>query len=320
MSFKAHDEDIAYINAYLYNETDKPIFCEYSTQFTTPVVNNAGDYYMAISRFSIPNTKEIFEFTPNTSLTLSFGGTDFTTYLVMQSADQNPTTNKIYTYQQFLDMINTAFSTSYQAFITANPGSATTNPPRMVFNPTEDTFSILFDPEYITEGVQLFFNSNLYAFFYNSYNTRNFGRNRSDQKDIEIILQDQGLSRNGQIELHQQIDTLFDWFDFQSILFTNNSLPINQERIASRQSDGRSIDQAIITDFIPELGKDRSNFVYNANPYRLVDMTGQHQIDKLDFRVEYLTKDGTIKPLTLEPGYTMSVKFIFVKKYTVNNF
>ena len=33
-----------------------------------------------------------------------------------------------------------------------------------------------------------------------------------------------------------------------------------------------------ITDFLPELRKDRSNVIYNADTYRLIDMNGYNTI------------------------------------------
>lgn len=305
-------DDIAYINSYLYNDKDRPIPLEYSATFTSPVIYNANEYYMAITRFSIPNTQPIFEFTDN--LYYVTIGT-FTTALLLQSSDQIPISNKVYTFQQFLDMINTALETSFTAYDQA-VGTAATNAPRMVFNQDADSFSLLFDPEFETENIDVFFNQELYSFFNNSFNVRRFG-NQTNQRDIRFIIQDEGLIRNGQLELRQQINTLFDWFDFQSIVFTSNSLPITTERITTSGSNGSSINLSIITDFIPELGKDRSNFVYNADPYRLVDMSGHQNIEKIDFRVQYITKTGMLKPLLLEPGYSMSVKFVFIRK-TVN--
>ena len=210
--------------------------------------------------------------------------------------------------------MNTALINSYNNFIAANPGSTTIRAPIMRFNSEDDSFSIIIHQSYVTEGVRLFFNTALYSLFFNSFNVRNFGRNRLDKKDVEIIIQDQGRGTPPFYELRQQVTTLNDWFDFQSIIFTNNSLPIKAERISTRSSDGRSINQAIITDFIPELGRDRSNFIYNANPYRWIDMSGQQPVDKFDFRVEYVNKNGELRPLFIEPGYSMNVKFIFMKK------
>ena len=308
-------DDIAYINSTLYNDRSIPIRCEYAATFTSPVIHNAGEYYMAISRFSIPNTQPIFEFLDNTYvITISKGGVDYNQIVLLQSADQNPRSNSVYTYQQFLDMINTALATAYNLFKAANPGSATANAPSLVFNADSDTFSILFDPAYETENIEVYFNKKLYSFFYNSFNVIRYNDSGTTNKDYRFIIKNEGLTRGTQLELKQQINTLFEWHDFQSIVFTSNSLPINAERITTAGSNGSSIDISIITDFIPELGNDRSNFVYNANPYRLVDMSGHQNIDKIDFRVQYINKNGEVKPLLLEPGYSMSVKFVFIHK------
>ena len=306
-------DSIAYINSYLYNDGPRAIPLEYSTTFTSPAIYNANEYYMAISRFSIPNTQPIFEFVAD-KYYVTIGNS--ATALVLQSADQNPISNKVYTFQQFLDMINTAFQTAFTTFQAGGTGA--TNAPKMVFNGDSDSFSILFDPEYETENIDVYLNTELYSFFYNSFNVQKFG-DLPSQKDVRFLIKNEGITRNGQLELKQQINTLYDWFDFQSIVFTSNSLPINAERITTTGSNGSSINLSIVTDFIPELGKDRSNFVYNADPYRLVDMAGHQNIEKIDFRVQYITKRGELKPLLLEPGYSMSEKFIFIRKTVGQN-
>ena len=80
------------------------------------------------------------------------------------------------------------------------------------------------------------------------------------------------------------------------------------------------IEESIVTDFIPELSKDRSNFIYNANPYRLIDLNGHQDIKRFNFKVSYVKK-GTGQPVTLPlpPQFSMSVKFGFIRKEYYQN-
>ena len=116
----------------------------------------------------------------------------------------------------------------------------------------------------------------------------------------------------GYWELRQQLQTLYNFYDLQSIIFTAPSLPIRSEWLTARGTNGASINQPIVTDFIPQLNNDRSNFTYNANPYRLIDCLGNTEIKRFDFRVCYSNKAGEIKPLMLQPRQGMSVKFAFI--------
>ena len=307
--------DYEYINSYLYNQTESPIPCEYAVNFATPQLPSTGEYYLSIVRFNIPNTLPIFEFIENKYyVTLSYGNDDFTTPITMKSVDN---TQNIYTFQQFIDMINTSLDTAFQDLKTNHPGAPPTESPYMVFNHSSDTFSLHVPQNYVNE-IEIFFNYDLEIFFHDSFKLQRIGINRPDQKDFRFLIEN---DRNNIstldpdfYEFQQQITTLYNWYDMQSIVFTTSTIPVRGETISTRDSAGKDIQVGIITDFVPELGVDRSNFIYNANPYRMIDLTGHLPLRKFDYRLYYVTKSGDNKPLTLPPGFSMSIKFMFKRK------
>ena len=313
--FIKSEDDIQYVNASLNNTTDKSIVCEYSSSFSSPIVDNAGEYYVSIVRFNIPNTLPIFKFVNKAyNLTFTFNGTDFRSELVMESADKSPVSNFIYTFQQFANIINTSLIDSYNQLKIAFPGSIFFDYPYLVFNQSTNTFSF-FIPKNYQANIDIYFNNDLMRFFEKSFHVENYGINLPSQKDYKFIIQDYRNNTFGQYyEFKQQISTLYNWYDLAYLLVTTSSLPITNEIIATKDSEGLSKKQSIITDFIPEQNSDRSNFVYNANPYRLVDMDSNSPLTKLDFRVMYITKNGDIEYLYLPPGYAMSIKFMFIRK------
>lgn len=323
-------DNYVYINSTIYNDTDQNIVAEYDTTFTSNVVEDSGEFYLTIVRFDIPNTLPIFEFQDDTYyVTMSFGGNDYSVPLLMNNVD-TPASNQIYTFQQFVDSINIGLQTAFDNLKAAFPAAPPTEAPYIVFNHNEDYFSLyaqqLYDP--IVAGgptIELFFNYNLYSFFYNSFKVENLGVNLANRKDYRFIINNEKnnvtVTPANYYEIRQQITTLYLWYDFQQILFTTSSLPISSEFVATKRSDGKSILQPILTDFIPELNKDRSNFIYNADPYRLVDMNGHSAISKFDYRILYVNKNGDVRPLTLPPKYSISIKFAFIRKeYIQNNF
>lgn len=328
--FIKQQDNIVYLNSTLYNDTDANISAEYETTLSTPLLDNAGEFYMAIVRFQIPNILPIFEFKRNNYyVTLSYTGNDFTVPLEMKNVDaNNPSSLNIYTFQQFVDIINNGLRTAFTNLKALFPAAPPTEAPFMVFNHETDIFSLYTQQDYdpVVAGgdtIEIYFNYDLYNFFYNSFKVENFGINRADNKDYRFVIEDERnnvpVSPVNYYEFRQQITTLYQWYDFESIVFTSSSLPISSEYLTSRSSNGSSIYQPIITDFIPELGKDRSAFIYNADPYRLIDMNGHSQIYKFDFRVLYLNKDGVIKPLIIPPRFAMSVKFVFIRKESYQN-
>ena len=164
---------------------------------------------MTVVRFDIPNTLPIFTFEDNTYfVTLSFINNDFTQVLNIQNVDiNNPSSRNIYTFQQFVDSINTALQTSFTNLKTAFPAAPPTEAPFMVFNHETDIFSLytqqLYDP--IVAGantIEIFFNYDLYSFFYNSFKVENYGVNLPSQKDYRFIISDERKRKSDQTLNH----------------------------------------------------------------------------------------------------------------------
>ena len=150
-AFIGTQDNNVFVNSTIYNETDNPINCEYDTTFTSPLLEDSGEFYLTIVRFDIPNTLPIFTFQTNTYyLTLSYNGSDYTVPLIMYNVDINkPTSLKIYTFQQFVDMINVAFQTAFSNMKAAFPGAPPTEAPYMVFNHDRDfVFSLFVQQSY----------------------------------------------------------------------------------------------------------------------------------------------------------------------------
>lgn len=322
--FVKSENNNIYINSTIYNDTDQNIIAEYQSTFDNTLLEDSGEFYLTIIRFQIPNILPIFEFQDNSyHITLSYDGNDYTKILQMKNVDITNPSNNIYTFQQFIDIINEGFQESFNDLKTANPGAPPTEAPYIIFDHNTD-FCVLYTQQDYNETIagadtiKIYFDYDLYNFFYNSFKVENIGVNRADKKDYRFIIEDEKnnipTSPANYYFFKQQITTLYQWYDFESILFTTSSLPINNEFITSKNSNGNSIYQPIITDFVPSLGKDRSAFIYNADPYRLVDLKGHSSINKFDFRILYLNKNGAIRPLIIPPRYSIGVKFGFIRK------
>jgi len=247
--FIQQQDNNVYINATIFNSTEQDIPCEYSTTFNDAIIEDSGEYYLTIVRFDIPNTLPIFEFKQDTyNVTLSYNGNDYNVPITMFNVDpNNPASLNIYTFQQFIDMINTASDTAFTNLKTANPGAPPTEAPFMVFNHETDIFSLytqqLYNP--VVAGgptIDIFFNYDLYRFFYNSFKVENYGINLPSQKDYRFIISDERnnipVSPANYYEMKQQITTLFEWYDFQRIIFTASDLPVKTETFSARGTDG----------------------------------------------------------------------------------
>ena len=306
-------EENFYVNSEIYNDTDKPIPCNYSENFTTPFLDDAGEYRIAIVRFSLPNTNPIFIFQADKYyVTLVHNGQSFQATVQMENVEIVPSQN-IMTFAQFMGMINTALRTVSTNLTTADP--AITGTPFLTFEPASGLFSIHVPNSYIGT-TQIYFNTDLYQFFENSFNVRKLSRHSASRQDVLFntdYLQD-STQANYKV-MRQDVNTTHEWYDYHSIIFTTANLPTREERISTKNSDGRSVEQNIVTDFIPDLNNDRSPFIYNADIYRWVDMRSKGNLKSFGFRVLYIpVNEGSPKVWQIPPGEKMSVKFLFQKK------
>lgn len=131
----------------------------------------------------------------------------------------------------------------------------------------------------------------------------------------------------------QQYNSLNNWNSFNSLAFISKSLPILKEytpNVGFQNQQG--ITQAssntlpIITDFVPLLqfaGDQRSDYIYNANSlYRLIELQSANPLYSIDLQVVWIDQFNNQYPIELEPGASINIKFMFIKKslYRGSNF
>lgn len=315
-------EDHIYMNANIHNTSNQPIFAEYSVDIQEDYLPRAGDFYVTVVRFDIPNTFPIFHFRDNLyRITLSYDGNDYQSVLQFQNVDlKNASGRNIWTFQQFVDIINEGFSDAFTALKVANPGAPQTEAPYMTYDSSSSLFTLWVPTDYDETSVNpihVWFNDALMRFFALSFTTYNNGLNNPDGKDFRFKVTDNKLISPvaGFYQYTQSVETLYQWYDFSSIVITTSDIPVLKEYKTFLRSDGRSVQSSILTDFIPNVDKDRSNFSYNANPYRLIDLDGNLPLKKFSFKIFWVDRDGIEHLYMLPPGYQLSIKFGFFRKY-----
>lgn len=315
-------EDHIYLNANIHNTSDNPIFAEYSTDIQEDYLPRSGDFYLTVVRFDIPNTFPIFIFKDNTYLiTLTYGGVDYPIFLQFQNMDINsPSSRNVWTFQQFIDIINQGFTDAFTLLKAANPGAPQTEAPYMTYDHSSSLFSLWVEDSYDETDpnpISIYFNDDLMRFFALSFTTYNYGVNTPSGKDYRFKITDTGNNTTvaGMYEFKQSVETLYQWYDFSGIVITTSDIPVLKEYKTFLRSDGRAVQSSILTDFIPGVDKDRSNFTYNANPYRLIDLDGNLPLKKFSFKIFWIDRDGGEHLYTLPPNYSLSIKFGFFRKY-----
>lgn len=289
------------------------------------------------------------------TVTISANGIDASANVIFVPYNSyNP--NGVYNYQLFLDMINGAFSRAFN-ILTAYTYVFPNQPPRLYYDPDTLLLNLYVPDNYIETGINVYMNVPLFQFM-SSFKNEFFGYNTYNGKDYQILIDRSATIIptggtgtgpfppqnfllpyeiyanppggtgifNTYVYVTQEYQTLNDWNDLESIIFTSNSMKTQPEFIPSIGQNGAQANfndnsQPILTSFIPLIegaGLQRSQFVYNpTGEYRMISMTSSQKLINTDLQVYWVDSSGVINPLILEPQFGLSVKFLFRKKSVV---
>lgn len=339
------DEDNIYYDVLIQNNTDEEIVATYNETSKKVLVDNPKDYYLTIVKFSIPSTDiPIFAYPPNPvppgqpdrrfKVTTRFGATQETVVVPFIPAGVG-TSNTVFTYQSFIEMINQAIRTSLiNLWASAGPlpvpdPNIASNPvPIMIFTDENTPLYIRFPQEYnedIVPGtVKMFMNYNLFTFF---QNFQHFFYSYTADDGYEIRVTDTGNNfesitsgpyTGDYYNMHQDSATFYLWWDIRDVIVTT-SIPINAEIIGNVGSGGNYNTIPILTDvstsFFGQPYQQRSDILYIPQPqYRLITLLDHGQLSQIDFKFFYRTKNLELRPLLLAPQTNLSMKILFTKK------
>lgn len=251
----------------------------------------------------------------------------------------------IYEYQQFIDMVNITLQTTVNDLIAlgAPPGLLA---PYFIFNENTQLISLIVptNPDYYSLSssdvntytptlpagkVGIYLNNDLFSYFqgietisldpdYYWVIVKNNENNYYQDPAAAPVYPPEYL------EMKQQFNAINNWNSFSSLAFLSNSLPTLKEFTpgtnltynGNTQSGANTV--PILTDFVPLLqnaGDQRSDFVYNpTGPYRLVNLLTNDPIYAVDIAVVWYDQYNRQYPIYLEPGQSISIKIMFVKK------
>lgn len=307
------------------------------------IISKPCEYYASIVRFSIPGTAlplTIYPSEYDLSVTIRrvSSNSTFKTNLIFTPyrLGAQPTDEDyyyIYNVQTLINMINTAFETSYNALNAAFPGSLAFSP-YIIYDSEKHSLSIVTPYTNIENGnIDIFFNTGLYQRYLVGFNVMEYSRNSSTGCDFKLLTKPSPGNFNGYaipgnaltnppaaLIWYENFKSLTNWSSVQSFIFASTSLPIQEESIPSddkKQSNMLNLFPAI-TDFEPlvtNTGDIRTQLqYYPQGPYRLVDMIGTKPITTIDIQVFWKDKNGKTHELKMEVGSVITIKFLFTKK------
>ncbi len=347
-------EDNIYYNLTLVNSTDNPLNVQFNQTLGNSIVDSPQDYYLSCIRFFLDTANlPIFIFEENTySVSISCNGVTHTEIVPFISASGQPETyfNGIYSYQNFIDMINVALSTAYTDFGGTLPAAATVAP-YLYFDPRANGLISLFaQTAYDSTNsnpatlITIWMNEDLYYFFDNFlyfFNKSNialpFG--------YQIIIKSMGHGQNtsafdstvpsGYYKMSQEYVAANRWRGPASLSFTSYTIGCRTEYITGIsnnansnivQNAGTGIPLASqFTDFIVstdpgDLAGWRGNLIYNSSSqYRLVDLQSSI-VNKIDLSLYWQDVNNNSYPFSILPGTQSSIKLLFVKRSLYKNY
>ena len=243
--------DNVYYNAEIINEAanKEQKLAIFNETRQIPMINtNADNYYFTVVRLNIPvTTIPIFYYQLRDpaditagdpgdgiySVTLTYGGSNYQQHLLYTERSFGTTSDPytIYQYQHFIDIINTAFQSSYDAMITANGGvggaldlALSQTAPFITYDSNTSLLTLHVKKAYepSDQDVGIFMNWSLYNLF-QSFDIKFYGYNtQADGLDVNILVKDNHNNEDpddsDSYVFIQEFQTLYLWYDLRKFL------------------------------------------------------------------------------------------------------
>lgn len=279
--------------------------------------------------------------------TLDFGGTPYTENVIFIPDGNTPIPNPpslnppsftqvdseyyyVYTQRHLLTMFNIALADAFLALKTANPGAPQTTAP--FFKVDDQNKLILVHETSYNDAVNpilIYFNQDTERWFSGFYLF--FDKIDDDRyarfETFADPLFDNGYEEFGVVPVTpplylqhiQQYNNVSTWVSLNKIVFRTSLIPIRQEYIASSNTEGQDIVEAILTDFDVSGWKgDRDEIMFFPQaPYRFIDILSQMPLRSFDISIFWEDLLGVLRPVKVF-GRSIDMKLAFIKKHLVS--
>lgn len=338
------NDDNVYYNIRISNTSttsSKP--ARYIETRTVPVIGaNLKDYYCAVARLKVSSASiPIMIFQPGdyTVTLVDTNGSPWTTVCQWIIHSNDPTTQYyVWTYQEFALSVTNALNISWNAIPIGIRPSA---PPFIIFDPVTELFSICATNEYNSSTTdlgktQIWMNTGTYSKF--EYWSAFFGSPASNlfanvfskgngTNQVTAIVPG-GISPlnaspavNGitYYIMTQEQKGLFLLSDFDSLVITSASIPLNPEQYGSEDGTSTQAQQNVLTDFQPDINNELGNrgyLIYIPFVFKWFDVPSDNFLNTLDVQMYWKDTRNVLHPLLLYYNDVADLKLLFKKKYT----
>nr|WPF46697.1 MAG: putative minor capsid protein [Lake Baikal virophage 9] len=336
---------------------------KFSQTYGSNILDTPKNYYMSIIRFSL-DTSSLPVFLPTItpsqsnpnltiySVSMSYGNYVSQAYIQFIPQDQTqstpppPSSNSngyqtfvpyyyIYNYTYFIKLINTALTTCFNS-LQNQVTLPTTNVPYLAWDASTDKATLVTDNagfnDSNTNPISLYFNNALYQLFcsfpmYINSTTTTQGLNYRISCNGYGQAPTETLSTYTKLYCAQEHSTINLWSPISSIVFTSNTLPINNELVSApsvylnavtQQSTNNNKISQTVADFESGDLTYKPYLAYQPNIYRYIDLKGDTALQNIDISCYWKNNIGDLIPFYLNAGDTASMKIMFCLKQTQN--
>ena len=368
------DEDNIYLDCLTSNIDSGPNiksqFLTFSEMRDVPILQNCSEYNLAIVRFQLSTSNLPIMIFPvqvgqsdinkgTYSITLKYGLFEVQTFVEfitpnigenvqppLLKQDFSNSYYEIYSYQYFINLLNTAFQTCYTALNVAAGRLPSAYPPYLSYDVDLGKATLNAETGYnsdSSQSISIFFNTGLFSLFSSFdalyYGTSNVTNGKNYKFNVIVSPNNTNILTFGNafipgstvinyIQCYQEYPSLAESSQaISSIVFTSNLIPIQgslQSKPILFNALGNVLQQTqnntainMITDITvdsPIFSAYKPSLIYIPQIYRLVPLQGNAVLRSYDISVFYKDRYGNIKPFNLAPSGSSSIKILFQKK------
>jgi len=309
----------------------------YRTTKTEPILKNPSMYHLVVDRFTLPGFDlPSYIFDPNDpgTVKLEYNGEIQEVELIWNPISTiSPSLDEYYfayDYQNWLDMLNTALTTAFNALTTKPAGALI--PPYVVWDTDAQKFIVYAEKAYFDDALALpilISVDSAIGKYLRFLPYISFDKAVAPAKDFfQLVIKDY----KNNTETINSVDYLFlkqqsvgigsAWNPVKSIIFTSSTIPVKNtftqlNESASETSNANSL--GILIDFKLDisnnpLGNRKTLLYVPQQNYRRLDLYGQTPLKQIDVKVFWADNKGKLYPVRINAAESANIKLLFIRK------
>lgn len=243
----------------------------------------------------------------------------------------------VYSYNTLIEYMNQAL---FDAWVSAGSPGGVDNQPYFNYSSESNLINIVIPEQFYTAGGNkwtVYWNdemdhripsfstyiSDVPELFYGRYEVKT---SQLDYNSYNILKSESTPGAGDAIYTISQDYSTVDYLNsIRKIIMTTRTIPIRKEFYPPSNSvnSGVSNSISIMNDFQLDLsntgGSQRQVALYEANPYRLIDMTSNTPFRRIDLQIFWADEENELRPLFLNAHESATVKLGFFSKKLFNN-